>query len=124
MNYHEWLDTLLPSVRDELDDLPDDERLARVIQINAEQETRRKKELDEAPTRRTWPRSSSWFEDLSWQSRQKLLTPLSEQRRQYLERLADKPHAPARCSGMWTTAVRWSRSSAAWAAYRDRLSAV
>ena len=37
VRYHEWLDTLMSSVRDELDDLKDDERIARVGQIKHEQ---------------------------------------------------------------------------------------
>ena len=41
VRYHEWLDTLVSSVREELDDLPDDERIARIEQIKHEQAARR-----------------------------------------------------------------------------------
>ena len=37
VRYHEWLDTLMSNVREELNDLLDDERIARIRQLKAEQ---------------------------------------------------------------------------------------
>ncbi|HTU27111.1 MAG TPA: hypothetical protein VMF30_17015 [Pirellulales bacterium] len=93
--YHEWLRTLNSGVREELNDLLDDDRIAHVRQIKHEQTERRKQELKEAPTEPDLLAVTNWFQDFAWQRREALLRTLSDPRRQYIEGLKTEPQRRA-----------------------------
>jgi vacuolar-type H+-ATPase subunit E/Vma4 len=98
IRYHEWLETLISNVREELDDLPEDGRIDRIHQLKHEQAERRKQEVKEAPTEQDLTAIIGWFEDFAWQNHQALLGTLPDRRRQYLEGLEE---APRRRASLW-----------------------
>ncbi|HEY1785253.1 MAG TPA: hypothetical protein VGG30_06870, partial [Pirellulales bacterium] len=66
IRYHEWLETLMSSVRDDLNDLPEDQRIDRIGQLKHQQAERRKQEVKEAPTEQDLNAIIAWFEDFAW----------------------------------------------------------
>lgn len=95
IRYHEWLETLISSVREDLNDLEEDERIAGIRQLKHEQAQRRDQELKEAPTEQDLAAIIDWFEDFAWQNHQPLLATLSDKRRHYLEDLEEEPRRRA-----------------------------
>ena len=91
IHYHAWLDTLSPSVRKELEeDLSDDERIARIEQIQQERMTRNREARKDGPGDEDLVAILAWLDDFAWQHRQELLGTLSDKRRQYIGRLDEK----------------------------------
>jgi hypothetical protein len=95
IRYHEWLETLMSNVHEELDYLPEDGRIDRIRQLKHEQAARREQEVKEAPTAHDLTAIISWFEDFAWQNHQPLFNSLHDKRRQYLEGLEEEPRRRA-----------------------------
>ena len=79
-NYHEWLKSLSPSERVELNELPPADRVAKIKQLVHRQEAaRRHAQSVELLTRRNMSNILKWIEDIAWQHRDKLVSEMSEQ---------------------------------------------
>ncbi|HEX4144883.1 MAG TPA: hypothetical protein VHY91_15370 [Pirellulales bacterium] len=98
IRYHEWLETLMSNVGEELNNLPEEERIARIRELKHQQAARRQQELKEAPTEQDLTVIISWFEDFAWRNHQPLLASLSDKRRRYLESLEE---GPRRRASLW-----------------------
>jgi hypothetical protein len=86
VSYHEWLDVIPSGVREKLNGLSDDERIAQIAHLK--QVGNRGDELRGA-TAQDLPKINEWLDDFAWQHREALLATLSDRRRKVLEGLED-----------------------------------
>lgn len=86
-NYHEWLKSLSPSERIELNERPPAERVAKIKQIVHRQEAaRRHAQSVELLSRRDMNGILEWIEDIAWQHREKLVSEMSDRMRSWFEK--------------------------------------
>lgn len=89
--YHEWLKTLSPTERAELSELPPEQRIKRIKDIQRRQQHERDHaQRVELLTSRDMRAILSWMEDLVWANREKLLTELPKDRKKWIEKQNEK----------------------------------
>ncbi|HEX3725487.1 MAG TPA: hypothetical protein VHV08_04565 [Pirellulales bacterium] len=109
-HYHEWLKTLSPAEREELADLPPEERVARIKQIKERQHSFRvQAQRVEALTRQDMQKIMQWTEARLWDRRDQIISEMTPNWRTRINQEA--PPKQRQLLLMWAYATRRQNST-------------